>query len=54
MSQGQFEQTVMQELRERESKTPAPFSDEWLERFKAAQGELKEIIEVLNERFERK
>ena len=54
MSQAQFEQTVMQELKERELREPAPFSDEWIERFRSAQSDLKETIEVMNERIKSK
>jgi len=54
MSQAQFEQTVMQEFKEKELREPEPFSNEWIERLRSAQSSLKETIEVMNERIKSK
>lgn len=51
MNQDEFEQTVMQELREEEErKDPEFLSDEWVCAFRLRSSELSDIIEVLNEK----
>lgn len=47
MIQDQFEQTVMQELREREERHPDPFSKEWLKQFEKNHRDLEEVMEAM-------